>query len=350
MQKRLNPAPFLVLAFSLVTGCARTQTTSQGPTGPPGPAGIIFMNAFNPVAPYVSTDVVTYQGSSYIAIAPSTNIAPVGVPTSQSTWALLAEAGVAGAQGVQGPMGPTGPLGIPGTAGTPGTTSISFLQNRRFAVQGDSISSITGNLWQKTVSARTGMSFASQDARPGRKFETAFECYGNPAVGGTPLTFNTGYVIPLIGGTCGIFSLGAKDGNTLAQNLASVDVLIVQLGSNDNATTPMGQLGDSVSAGTFFGNMRWVVETYLTTKPSIRLILVTPQYMNNVPSAITVQYVNAMVAYGQSIGIPVINMFALGGVNALTYKTLLNGDVHPSEFGLNNNYGPVIAQAVQQLY
>jgi hypothetical protein len=77
---------------------------------------------------------------------------------------------------------------------------------------------------------------------------------------------------------------------------------------------------------------------------------VTPQYMNNIPSATTVQYVNAMVAYGNSVGVPVINMFALGGVNSTNYQTLLQDDVHPSNFGINNFYGPVIAQALQQIF
>jgi hypothetical protein len=251
---------------------------------------------------------------------------------------------------VAGAAGPTGPAGPVGATGAAGTNMVSFLQNRRFAVQGDSISAILGNQWQKVVTSRTGMPQVNQDARPGRRFDTALECYGNPAVGGTVGVFTASYVAPGMGANCGVFGFGSVDGATLAQNMANVDLLVVELGTNDNTAVPVGQFGDATTAGTFFGNMRWVIETYQKANAAMRIVMVTPQYMNNIPSATTVQYVNAMVAYGNSVGVPVINMFALGGVNSTNYQTLLQDDVHPSNFGINNFYGPVIAQALQQIF
>ena len=62
--------------------------------------------------------------------------------------------------------------------------------------------------------------------------------------------------------------------------------------------------------------MRWVVETYLAAKPTLRIVLITPQYSVLAPPSTTIQYVNAITAYGNSMGIPIINMFTLGGVNA----------------------------------
>ena len=57
-----------------------------------------------------------------------------------------------------------------------------------------------------------------------------------------------------------------------------------------------------------------------------------------------------MTTYGKSVGIPVINMFELGGVNALTAGSLLRDGLHPSDFAFTNIYGPVIAQGLQHVY
>ena len=94
----------------------------QGPTGPEGTAGIgfNFRNAFNPAATYSPYDVVTYNGSTYDALA---TIAPGGAtPDTNTSWALMAQQGAAGATGPQGPMGPAGPPGATTVTGPQGTT------------------------------------------------------------------------------------------------------------------------------------------------------------------------------------------------------------------------------------
>ena len=73
------------------------------------------------------------------------------------------------------------------------------------------------------------------------------------------------------------FRTAGSDGNTLAQNIAGVDILVIQLGTNDqNHNVPLGFLGDPANAGTFFGNMRWVAENYLAAKPTMRVVFITP--------------------------------------------------------------------------
>jgi len=381
MPRNLRLAALTVLILSL-SGSDAIAQTARGPD-------LIFTNTYSATLTYVAGDVVIYQGASYVCLRSNTNIPPLNNPASATDWTALAHAGATGPQGVQGfpgpqgltgatgpqglkgppgapgpagatgaqgaagpqgPTGPAGPVGATGATGAAGTNMVSFLQNRRYAVQGDSISAILGNQWQKVVAARTGMAQPNQDARPGRRFDSALECYGNPSVGGAVGVFNASYVAPGMGANCGVFGFGSVDGATLAQNMASVDVLVVELGTNDNGVIPVGQQGDATTAGTFFGNMRWVIETYQKANPAMRIVMVTPQYMNNIPSSTTVQYVNAMVAYGSSVGVPVINMLALGGVNSTNYQTLLQDDVHPSNFGINNFYGPVIAQALQQIF
>ncbi|MBV9435850.1 MAG: hypothetical protein JOZ44_07345 [Acidobacteria bacterium] len=117
------------------TGATGPQglTGLTGPQGPVGPAGqdgtsFTFRDAFDPSASYLARDVVTYLGSSYIAIAtPKIGITPVDDPA----WALLAAQGATGASGPQGPAGPagaqgpkgdTGPIGPAGPQGTKGDT------------------------------------------------------------------------------------------------------------------------------------------------------------------------------------------------------------------------------------
>jgi lysophospholipase L1-like esterase len=370
----LRTKHFLLLSLCLLTGCGVSQTTGtatgpQGPQGPAGPPGLTFRNTFNMVSQYVATDVVTYQGSSYVALATSTGIVPVGSPTSATNWAVLAQAGAPGTPGVQGspgvagiqgpagpagqtgatgpsgPTGPAGPAGATGPAGPSGNSQSSYLAGRHLGVQGDSISAIFQNSWQNVVLNRTGMTLTSQDARLGRTLPEAFECYGVATPGATLGVY---HIANAASGYCNNYD-GTSEGKTLAQNLANVDVLIVELGTNDVYET-QGALGDPVTAGTFYGNLRWVCETYLTAKPSIRLVLVTTQYsIKSSPDWVKL-YADDEEAYGKSMGIPVINMFNLGGVNQFTSATLLRDGLHPSDFGFANFYGPVIAEQLRGLY
>jgi hypothetical protein len=113
-----------------------------------------FLNTYNPATAYVATDAVSYLGSTYLAIAPSTGIAPSGNPSSATDWALLAQAGsngaagatgpqgamgVAGPQGVAGATGPQGPAGPEGAAGTAGITFLNAYVNGTQYVPPDAV-------------------------------------------------------------------------------------------------------------------------------------------------------------------------------------------------------------------
>jgi hypothetical protein len=231
---------------------------------------------------------------------------------------------------------------------------VSFLAGRRFSAQGDSITafgngySVQPSGWQDVVVQRTGMTQVSQDALAGRTFATALACWGNPAPGAAPGAFNASYVLTGTT-TCGGLMYGFTNGMSFAQSLANVDLEIISLGTNDHVE-PIGTLGDATNSGTFYGNMRWVVEAYLNAKPTLRVVMVTPQFNAIVAPAVTQQYAEAMVAYGNSIGIPVINMFEKGGLNAITAGALTADGTHPNIFGYENFYGPVIANGIISLF
>jgi hypothetical protein len=120
---------------------------AQGPTGAQGPIGLTgvqglpgtngtgfdFRNAFDPTATYAVNDEVTYNGSTYVAIAPSSgpnNPTPDQNPAGWSVMAQQGGAGAAGSQGpagAQGPPGPTGPIGSTGPMGATGATGAQGL-------------------------------------------------------------------------------------------------------------------------------------------------------------------------------------------------------------------------------
>jgi hypothetical protein len=103
-------------------------TGATGPQGPVGPAGtngtgFNFLNAFNTKPAYSVNDVVTYNGSSYVAIAASTgpdNPTPDTNPAAWSVMAAQGAAGDAGAPGAAGPPGAPGPAGAQGPSGPQG--------------------------------------------------------------------------------------------------------------------------------------------------------------------------------------------------------------------------------------
>ena len=124
-------------------GLMSTATGPQGPAGATGPVGA--PGATGPAGPqgaqgpagegpnyrgtwtgsptgYVKGDVVSYSGSSWLALAYSSAVTP---GTDAAKWVLFAskgDTGLTGATGAQGVAGPTGSQGIQGVAGPAGAT------------------------------------------------------------------------------------------------------------------------------------------------------------------------------------------------------------------------------------
>ena len=83
-------------------------------TGGGGGGGSVnWLGAWNSATSYIVDDAVSYQGSSYIAIAPNTNSAP-----PSASWGTLAQKGDTGATGATGATGPQGPAGADGAPGS----------------------------------------------------------------------------------------------------------------------------------------------------------------------------------------------------------------------------------------
>ncbi|HEX5235973.1 MAG TPA: IPT/TIG domain-containing protein [Silvibacterium sp.] len=102
-------------------------TGPRGPIGATGPAGangigFTFLNAFDPFATYAVNNVVSYNGSSYIAIVPNGPNPNGPAPPQSASWSLMAAAGAAGPAGAVGSTGPQGPMGPAGVQGLMGNT------------------------------------------------------------------------------------------------------------------------------------------------------------------------------------------------------------------------------------
>jgi len=93
---------------------------AQGPAGANG-LGFNFRKAFDPTGVYALNDVVSYNGSSYLALAATKPGDPT--PDQNPAWSLAAQQGAAGLLGPTGAQGPQriqGIMGLPGLPGPPG--------------------------------------------------------------------------------------------------------------------------------------------------------------------------------------------------------------------------------------
>ncbi len=73
-----------------------TQTGPMGLQGSPGPIGMTWQGDWSSVVPYITTDAVTHNGSSWIAVHSSLSVEP---GTDTYYWQLIAESGGPGPAG-----------------------------------------------------------------------------------------------------------------------------------------------------------------------------------------------------------------------------------------------------------
>ena len=96
---------------------AKGDTGAAGPQGAAG-QGLTIRGPWDPGATYNVNDVVSYDGSSYVAtVSDDLGHQP---DVSAQDWTILAGKGDSGTTGAQGPKGDTGATGPQGPAGTQG--------------------------------------------------------------------------------------------------------------------------------------------------------------------------------------------------------------------------------------
>lgn len=228
------------------------------------------------------------------------------------------------------------------------------LAGKRWMHFGDSISAKLGGVFQAWVTERTGLTLAYQDARGFRRTDQIFEMYqvaGSPADKGSPSAgLSTGGIIATTLSQAagdGSVAVGAVQvnqpgpwiaaGSTLAQTLATIDVVTVMLGTNDTPLlSTMGNLSSAAADGSYFGWLKWAYEGLTAAKPAIKIVPVIPPW-SVITATATTTATDAMRAYFASVGLECIDLQRESGISALSEAAapafLLADKVHPTIAG-----------------
>ena len=159
--------------------------------------GFIWQGVWSSTFNYQVDDVVGYQGSSYISLGNSINIAPTSSNGSLS-WGLMAASGSVGgigATGVAGAPGSTGGAGATGLQGPPGGTGATGIAGSPGAT-GAGVTGATGLTGATGVAGGAGAT--GLQGPPGNTGGTG----ATGGIGATGLTGLTGATGPAAPDTC----------------------------------------------------------------------------------------------------------------------------------------------------
>lgn len=218
---------------------------------------------------------------------------------------------------------------------------------------------VTAPAWQgKTIAAFGDDSFAWRNApaaiatalganlkwsssQNGRTLHDIFVNY----TGNSPLGVSDGTYTPI--------------GNTLPQDLAGVDLVLIDLGINDlTATSVLGTYSDPPTSSTLVGLIRRALEAIFTANPSVRVVWVSPYDMLSRPYASpTGPIISTLQLVCQDYGVPVLDMGTNSGITSYNsyatsagiYGTIgfLDGDgTHLSALGQAQLFVPYITRAL----
>lgn len=127
-------------------------------------------------------------------------------------------------------------------------------------------------------------------------------------------------------------------------DLTNIDILVMWGGYNDqNKDTPLGSSGTS-DVTTFEGSIRTAYNNYMTRKPTLKLMLITPNQNpitgNNSLGLNLIDYRNRMISVCATLGIPCLDIYT---------ETVLAGDVpdnvHPTNAWLESKV-PLIGEFI----
>lgn len=231
----------------------------------------------------------------------------------------------------------------------PTRLQLSPLLGKRIGIFGDSISSgnngsaqVWSQAWQTAVTLATGALVKMQDARWARYINQWSENY--TLTNGVYKRKASSTPYPTV-------SFGVAVGNTLAQDLANLDVLIIELGTNTPANS-FGAITDPSTADTVVGNMKQMLDAVFAAAPTLRVFWVLPYQANPAAAAMATQAqfiaLNSIIKQVCMIyGVVAINMADVP-INPQTWATYLRDGVHPTDACFANLYGPYIAKVMLQ--
>jgi hypothetical protein len=158
----------------------------QGVAGPQGAAGtgFNFRAAFDNTASYAANDVVSYNGSSYVAKNATNPGDPA--PDSNPNWSLMAQQGAAGATGATGASGPIGLTGVTGAAGAQGPQGLTGATGPAGTQGPQGIPGLTGSTGAQGpqgVNGAQGPQGPQGTAGTGFNWRGAFDCSASYSAG-----------------------------------------------------------------------------------------------------------------------------------------------------------------------
>jgi len=139
--------------------------------------------------------------------------------------------------------------------------------------------------------------------------------------------------------------LGTMADRLTLGDLADVDLITFWGGTNDyGGGKTVGTISDARTVDTFYGNVKKIIHTVLTLKPSIQMAFFTPlkrgafESQPVYPAAngagyFLYQYVNAIKEVCELYSIPVLDLYSEGGLNEYTLSTYTVDNLHPNEAG-----------------
>jgi hypothetical protein len=231
----------------------------QGLPGPAGPTGTFSeVGDWSPATSYILGQIVfcsacTANGSSYIALSPSSGDDP---PTHPAFWGLVAQAGATGPVGANGAAGPAGPAGPAGLTGPIGLTGATGAAGSVGATGPTGLTGATGPAGPVGATGPTGLTGATGPAGPAGTNGTGL--VNSVTVGTVDNSAAAGAGTLTIGGTTSnpTISINFPAGSG-ASSATSLDLLSTfNDGGNDTGTLFYSPFGANVpGSATPFSNM-----------------------------------------------------------------------------------------------
>jgi uncharacterized protein YjbI with pentapeptide repeats len=157
-----------------------------------GAPGLVWRGVWKSGTSYAVSDAVQYQGSAYVATAPSLSIPP----PEPGHWSLLAAQGLTGPAGPQGPQGSAGPAGATGPQGPKGVDGPTALIKTTSEAPGSNCASGGQRVESGLDNGAGGGTAGDGVLQTGEVLATAYVCNGMDGTNGTGSTVLTGHGEP----------------------------------------------------------------------------------------------------------------------------------------------------------
>ncbi|ADW69062.1 SGNH/GDSL hydrolase family protein [Granulicella tundricola] len=236
----------------------------------------------------------------------------------------------------------------------------SGMNGKKWGVFGDSCTGRASLLstWQTAVTQRTGMTQVFQDGISGRAYGVATADPNTGTAGAIHGIFSH-YGGGNGSGACdtsGIsnaqeITFGCTAGNTLAQTVAGLDVLLVVLGPNDagalaSGALTLGNFGDTLTSVTQYGYVQNALTVLSSANPTMRLLVVGNPYTSNGGRADNLLIDTCLETQCAALGIPFLSMYKKYGLNEQTLTSMTQDSVHWTIAAYAERYGPMVVDFI----